>query len=84
MFAGELTKDNYAFAGLKVGDSLNKLKEFDKNLNKAGFILADGNNISDNTVIRWLNKESSSDDGYNHEIEIETKLGKINKISFSR
>lgn len=80
---GELTKNTYAFAGLKVGDNIGVLKKFDENLKKAGLGLSDNQKISDNSSIKWENEEESQD-GYSYKIEVETKSGKISKIKFSR
>ena len=81
---GELTSDSFTFAGLKVGNSIDKLKEFNKNLNKSGFILANGCKIENNRKIKWLDKDRQKKDSDNYEIEIETKANKISKISFHK
>ena len=80
--SAELTKDNYAFAGLKVGNSIDVLNKFNENLDKAGLKLEDGCKIADDNTITWVDKDEAS--GFNSVIEIETKAGKIARIKISK
>lgn len=80
--SAELTKGNYAFAGLRVGDSIDVLNKFNENADKAGFKLDDGCKIADDNTITWVDKNESS--GFNALIEIETKAGKIARIKISK
>ena len=80
--SAELTKGNYAFAGLRVGDSIDVLNKFNENADKAGFKLDDGCKIADDNSITWVDKDESS--SLKPVIEIETKAGKIARIKISK
>lgn len=84
LISAELTKDNYAFAGLKVGNSIDVLNKFNENAVKAGLKLDDGCKITDDNIITWVNDSEKYPDGLNPMIEIETKAGKIAKIKISK
>ena len=84
LISAEITKDNYAFAGLKVGNSIDVLNKFNENIIKAGLKLDDGCKITDDNTITWVNDSEKNPDGLNPMIEIETKAGKIAKIKICK
>lgn len=84
LHSAEITRDNYAFAGLKVGNSINVLNKFNENAEKAGLKLEDGSKITDDNTITWVDDGEKYSDGFKPMIEIETKAGKIARIKISK
>ena len=82
--SAELTKSDYAFAGLKVGDSIDVLNKFNENAKKACFKIDDGCKITDDNIITWVIDEEESPEMNHYKIEIDTKSGKIARIKISK
>ena len=84
LLSAEITKDNYAFVGLKVGNSIDVLNKFSENVEKAGLKLKEGCKITDNSTITWVDDGEKYSDGFKPMVEIETKSGKIANIKISK
>ncbi len=82
LISAEITKDKYALAGLKVGNSIDVLNKFNEYADKAGLKLEDGCKITDDNTITWVDKDEAS--SFKPVIEIETKAGKIARIKISK
>lgn len=88
----EITKDTYAFAGLKVGADLNAIKKFDACLNKANFKLSQSSKITANGSMKWttsitaeeLAEEEGDSEQDLREVTVETSNGKVSKIMLNK
>ncbi len=72
-----ITKPFLDFAGLKVGNSVEELKNISNKLSISGWIKIDKNEIKNDAIYSWLKKE---DDDYTKKINIRLEQGKIASI----